>query len=70
VPSNFPILYDKDGRLASIFDLQAMPSSFVLDDIGQIIQSHLGFLEAQIPTYEQDLQSVLETLVQQNQKAN
>lgn len=57
VPARFTLKFDPGGKLATRFDVQAMPSSFLLDASGKVLASHAGFkltdeaqLEAQIKT--------------------
>ncbi|PCK07307.1 MAG: thioredoxin [Alteromonadaceae bacterium] len=58
-PTEFPIFYDPEGRLAKAFKLQGMPSSFMIDDKGQILSAHKGFFESRTPSYEKEIQSLL-----------
>jgi cytochrome c biogenesis protein CcmG/thiol:disulfide interchange protein DsbE len=57
VPARFTLKFDPAGKLATKFDVQAMPSSFLLDASGNVLASHAGFkltdeaqFEAQIKT--------------------
>jgi thiol-disulfide isomerase/thioredoxin len=54
---SLPVVYDPDGNLARLYDLQVMPSSFVYGRDGTLRASHAGFnpdesgaLESQIVT--------------------
>jgi cytochrome c biogenesis protein CcmG/thiol:disulfide interchange protein DsbE len=51
-PAEFSIAYDSSRKLAREFDVQAMPSSFLIGRDGSIIESHLGFKIAQTDSYE------------------
>jgi len=59
VNATFPIYYDPKGNLAKIFELKAMPSSFILDHKGNVLRAHKGFFEDRIDTYEADIRSLL-----------
>lgn len=43
VPARFDIVVDLDQQCARLFDIQAMPSSFLIDRKGVIRHIHLGF---------------------------
>ena len=51
---------DPAGDLATSYDLEGMPSSFLYDRSGELISSHVGFLKAEGPEREQALESALE----------
>ena len=59
VDVSFPVLYDPDGRFAQAFQLKGMPSSFILDDKGEVLASHVGFFEDKIDIYEEKIESLL-----------
>ena len=42
-PPDFEIRYDPDGELATEFGVVAMPSSYVFDRDGELVERHLGF---------------------------
>ena len=52
-PARFDIVYDPDGEIAQAFGVKTMPSSFLLDGEGQIVEVHRGFLSAKTDLYEQ-----------------
>ena len=51
-PAAFRIYYDTDAVYAKEFDIQAMPSSFVLGRDGEISARHLGFKVKRQQEYE------------------
>lgn len=57
--TSFPIYYDPDGSLAKQFKLKGMPSSFLLDSKGNVLQAHKGFFEDHVETYENEIRSHL-----------
>lgn len=64
-PARFPIHYDPSGQLAETFDVQAMPSSFLMDAEGNIIARHYGFRLADTEEYEAKIQATLESVATQ-----
>jgi cytochrome c biogenesis protein CcmG, thiol:disulfide interchange protein DsbE len=61
-PAQFPVHYDPSGQLAESFDVQAMPSSFLMDADGNIIARHYGFRLADTKEYEAKIQAALESV--------
>jgi thiol-disulfide isomerase/thioredoxin len=59
VPIDFDVVFDPDGALAKRFKLQGMPSSFVFDRAGKMVESRIGFREAQKADHEADLRRLL-----------
>lgn len=45
-PVSFPVVYDPKGALAETWEIDAMPSSFLIDRDGTIRERHQGFHEA------------------------
>ena len=43
VPASFEIAYDPDGDVADMYSLKVMPSSFLIDQKGNLIHKHKGF---------------------------
>jgi len=59
VPAQFSLRFDPAGNLAKQFQVQAMPSSFLLDASGKILDSHFGFRLADAEEYERAIQAAL-----------
>jgi cytochrome c biogenesis protein CcmG, thiol:disulfide interchange protein DsbE len=59
VPIDFEVVFDPDGELAKQFKLQGMPSSFVFDRDGQMVESRIGFRDAQKAGHEAGLKRLL-----------
>lgn len=55
----FKIVYDPKGKLATEFQVAAMPSAFILDRDGKVVIKHLGFHTKKIPIYEQEIQQLI-----------
>lgn len=57
--AQFTIGYDPDGKLATAFGVQGMPSSYIIDRHGVIKHSHVGFREKDITDYEEHIKSLI-----------
>lgn len=58
-PAEFKIKFDPKGKLASKFKVRAMPSSYLLDPDGHILQRHLGFRLTDRQEYETQIRAAL-----------
>jgi cytochrome c biogenesis protein CcmG/thiol:disulfide interchange protein DsbE len=59
VPIEFEIVFDPDGQLARQFKVQAMPSSYIIDRSGRIVETHLGFRDAKKEENEAAIRNLL-----------
>jgi thiol-disulfide isomerase/thioredoxin len=59
VPAEFEVRFDADGTLAKRFEVQAMPSSYLLDAAGNVIERHLGFKMGDSEAYERAIAAAL-----------
>ena len=59
VPIEFEIVFDPKGELAKQFKVQGMPSSYVFDRTGKMVETHLGFREAKKDENEAALRNLL-----------
>jgi thiol-disulfide isomerase/thioredoxin len=59
VPAQFSLRFDPAGALAKQFEVQAMPSSFLLDASGRVLERHFGFKLADAEEYERAIQAAL-----------
>jgi cytochrome c biogenesis protein CcmG/thiol:disulfide interchange protein DsbE len=55
----FTIAYDPEGKVASRYDVQAMPSSYLIDRSGRVVSRHLGFREDDKAAMEQTIRALL-----------
>lgn len=46
--AQYPVLHDPDGKVAKLYDIPAMPTSFVIDGDGQVTMIHSGFRDGDI----------------------
>jgi cytochrome c biogenesis protein CcmG, thiol:disulfide interchange protein DsbE len=61
VPLEFEVVFDPQGGLAQRFNVQGMPSSFVFDRAGKLVESRIGFRDAQKAGHESTLKKLLST---------
>jgi len=56
---NFPVLFDHTQTTSEAYDLQAMPSTFIVDKNGVVRFSHYGYKTGYEKRYERDVKSLL-----------
>ncbi|HTU67661.1 MAG TPA: TlpA disulfide reductase family protein [Steroidobacteraceae bacterium] len=61
VPVDFELVFDPEGSLATRFGVKGMPSTFVFDRDGKLVDTHLGFRATQKTAREESLQRLLST---------
>ncbi len=59
IPANFNLRFNPDGDVAREFDLPGMPSSYLFNRQGELVQRHVGFFDKNKPAYEQEIQLLL-----------
>jgi cytochrome c biogenesis protein CcmG, thiol:disulfide interchange protein DsbE len=59
VPAKFRVEYDQPGNIARQFEVQAMPTSFLIDRRGQVRVRHRGFKDKQRAEREQQIEQLL-----------
>ena len=59
VPAKFRVEYDAEGTIASQFEVQAMPTSFLIDRNGRVRVRHRGFREKQRAEREDQIEQLL-----------
>lgn len=59
VPADFLIAYDPEGNLANQMKLVGMPTAYVIDRSGKLVESHIGFRNGKRAEYEKSIKSVL-----------
>jgi cytochrome c biogenesis protein CcmG/thiol:disulfide interchange protein DsbE len=59
LPASFTIAYDPEGKVADSYEVEGMPSSYIIDRDGQISAVHLGFRQDDIRQLENTLKKVL-----------
>ena len=58
-PVTYPVLYDKDAKVAESYQVAAMPSSYFIDKKGNIRLSHRGFVPGDEVKIEKAIQFLL-----------
>jgi thiol-disulfide isomerase/thioredoxin len=59
VPAHFQVIYDPAGDLATRYEVMGMPSSYVFDTTGKLVDKHIGFRKSQRAEREAQLQALL-----------
>ena len=59
VPSNFKILYDPQGEIATAYKVSGMPSAVFIDRGGHVRFQHVGFSQKNKDQYEEQLHTLL-----------
>lgn len=55
----FPVLFDTDKRVSRLYDVGAMPSTFVIDRDGRIRHIHLGYRAGYEIQYDNQIRELL-----------
>lgn len=58
-PAEFTVAYDPKGKLAQIFKVKGMPSSYLIDRNGNMIRTHIGFRSDDPRDLEAEIGSLL-----------
>lgn len=56
---NFPIVFDPEGVLAQLYDLQGMPTTLLFDRSGTLRSTHIGFKESAVEVIVSEIESLL-----------
>jgi thiol-disulfide isomerase/thioredoxin len=59
VPIRFQIVFDPHGELANRFQVKGMPSSYVFNRAGELVETNLGFRDAKKDEHEATLKNLL-----------
>ena len=59
IPAKFDIYQDASGSIAEKFQLEAMPTSYLIDADGKEVSRHIGFYTSKIKEYERELEELL-----------
>lgn len=59
VPAQFTIAYDPEGKVADLYKVQAMPSSYLIDRQGNLHSTHLGFKQNKADDMEMEIRQLL-----------
>ena len=59
IPAKFDIYQDASGSIAEKFQLEAMPTSYLIDADGKVVSKHIGFYTSEIEEYEREIEELL-----------
>lgn len=59
VPVSFPILYDPESQVSSLYRVQAMPTTIMIDRDGRARFIHYGYKPGYEDDYEQEIRQLL-----------
>ncbi|HEY5738699.1 MAG TPA: TlpA disulfide reductase family protein [Gammaproteobacteria bacterium] len=59
VPANFDIYHDPSGRLAEQFQIEGMPTSYLISPTGEVVKKHIGFYTKHVERYEREIEELL-----------
>ena len=62
--AHFNVIYDRDGELSQALWVSKLPATYMLNDKGVLLGSHLGFLDEIRGSYEDELRRLLQNEVQ------
>jgi peroxiredoxin len=56
---SFPVLLDTDKKVSDLYDLQAMPSTYLIDRDGKVRHLHRGYLSGHEEVYDKQIRELL-----------
>ena len=59
IPANFTIAYDPEGTTPGQYQVEVMPTSFLIDRSGKLVDSHKGFKKSQTDKMENKIRTLL-----------
>ena len=59
VPARFDIYHDPSGAIGDQFQLEGMPTSYLIDASGKVVKKHVGFYEKKVLQYEREIEELL-----------
>ena len=59
VPVQFDIYHDPSGTIAEKFQLEGMPTSYLIDASGKVVAKHIGFYLSKQGDYEREIEELL-----------
>jgi thiol-disulfide isomerase/thioredoxin len=58
-PVSYPVVWDQGQVTPGLYDVQGMPSSYIVDQNGVVRAAHKGFKEEDIVKYDQEIRALL-----------
>jgi len=59
VKADFDIFHDPSGRIAEEFQIEGMPTSYLIDASGKVVKKHIGFYTRNVDQYEREIEDLL-----------
>ena len=59
LPARFDVFHDPSGQIANEFELEGMPTSYLIDSSGKVVKKHVGFYNRLINQYEREIEDLL-----------
>jgi len=56
---DFPVLFDSEGKIAKLFQLPAMPTSFLINQQGELVATYRGFRDGDSEEIESNIKQLL-----------
>lgn len=66
VPARFDVIFDPTGELAAKYEVMGMPSSFVFDTSGTLVEQHIGFRQSLRVEREEQLRKLFQPTLRQS----
>jgi thiol-disulfide isomerase/thioredoxin len=59
IKADFDIYHDPSGQIAEQFELEGMPTSYLIDRSGKVVKKHVGFYTKKVDIYEREIEELL-----------
>jgi thiol-disulfide isomerase/thioredoxin len=59
IPAQFDVYRDSSGAIAEKFQLEGMPTSFLIDPSGKVVRKHIGFYTGKLDEYQREIEELL-----------
>jgi thiol-disulfide isomerase/thioredoxin len=59
IEAKFDIYHDPSGRIAEQFEIEGMPTSYLIDASGKVVSKHIGFYTSKVDRYEREIEELL-----------
>ncbi len=59
IGAEFDIYHDPSGAIAEQFELEGMPTSYLIDANGKVGRQHIGFYTRKVDEYEREIEDLL-----------
>jgi len=59
VKADFDVYHDASGQIAEQFEIEGMPTSYLIDASGKVVKKHIGFYTKKVDKYEREIEELL-----------